>query len=405
MVSLKEISDFLSVAVMSCIRCRSCIWSDLPDFLPICPSYERYGFYAYSASGKISLVKALVFNSINYDESLADVFYKCTLCGACQENCGIFGKKLVGEEYLEKGWLNITDVIQFIREQLVERGIVFPEHKSLLDNTIKFGNPFAPKKERLKWLGELNLKIKDLRKESSKVLFYFGCMYSFEPIVRETAKTFIRTLEKANVDFGVLGEEEPCCGHLQLQIGERGLFEELAKKNIEMLNGLGIEKLVTPCPHCYYTIKKLYPKVTSINFEVEHFTEFLNDLIEEGKLKPKMLNVTITYSDPCNLARFARVILEPRNILSSIKGVEIREMPRSREQTWCCGAGGGVMAVFPDFMEHAARERINEAKNTGSSIMITACPWCEYSFKTITETGGESPVRILNIVELLWQSL
>ncbi|MEM2385109.1 MAG: (Fe-S)-binding protein [Candidatus Bathyarchaeia archaeon] len=406
MVSLKEIGDFLGAAVMSCIRCRSCIWSDLPDFLPICPSYEKYGFYAFSASGKISLVKALVFGSINYDESLADVFYKCTLCGACQENCGIFGKKLVGKEYLEKGWLNITDIIQFIREQLVERGIIFPEHKALLENTLKFGNPFASKRERLKWIEGLDFKIKNLSKESAKILFYPGCMYSFEPTVRETAKIFVRILEKAKVDFGILGEEEVCCGHLQLQIGERGLFQELAEKNIKMLNNLGIEKLVTPCPHCYYTIKKLYPKVAGINFQVQHFAEFLNQLVEDGKLKPtKILNVTITYSDPCNLARFVRIIQEPRNILSKISGIELREMPRSREQTWCCGAGGGVMAAFPDLMKSMAEERINEAKSTGSSIMVTACPWCEYSLKTIAEAGDEISIKILNIAEVFWQAL
>ncbi|MEM2704579.1 MAG: (Fe-S)-binding protein [Candidatus Bathyarchaeia archaeon] len=404
MVSLKEIRNHIGVDVMACIRCRSCIWSDLPEFLPVCPSYERYGFYAYSGSGKISLARAIVFGSISYDKNLAEVFYKCTMCGACQENCAIFGKKFFGEEYIEKGWTTITDVIQFVREQLVERGIVFPEHKALLENTVKFGNPFVPRKERLKWTEGLDFKIKNLTKEMSKVLFYPGCMYSLEPTVRETTKIFVKLLNKAKVDFGFLGENENCCGVLQLQLGEKGLFQNLAEENLEMLNGLGIETLVTPCPHCYYSFKKLYPKIGNLNFEVQHFTQFLNALIEEGRLKPeKVLNVTITYSDPCNLSRFTRITQEPRKILKSIKGAEIKELPRNQGRTWCCGANGGVMAAFPDLMKFAAKERIKEAESTGSFIIVTACPWCEYSLKTVAE--DESLIKVVNCAELLWHAI
>lgn len=403
MASSPSISDLYSVGVLNCIRCRSCIWSDLPEFLPICPSYEKYGFYAFSGSGRISLAKALVFGSVDYDKSLADVFYKCTLCGACQENCGALGKKLYGEEYVKKGWTNIVDVIQFIREQLVERSIVLPEHKSFLENTMKFGNPFAPKKDRIKWTEGLDFKIKDLSKKKAKVLFYPGCMYSLETVVKETTKTFARILNEAGVDFGFLGEEENCCGILQLQIGDKGMFQNLAEKNIEKFNALGIETLVTPCPHCYFSINEVYPKIAKVNFEVLHFTQFLNRLIEQGKIKPKKsLNATVTYTDPCNLARFSRVINEPRTVLKSIKGVEVREMPRSRELTWCCGGGGGVMAAFPDFMSYTAKERIKEAQTTGSSIMVTACPWCEYSFKMAIEENN--PMKVLNVAELLWQA-
>jgi Fe-S oxidoreductase len=349
------------------------------------------------------LAKALVFNSINYDKNLADVFYKCTMCGACQENCATFGKKLFGERYMEKGWINIIDTIQFVREQLVERGIIFPEHKALLENTIKFGNPLVPKKERLKWTEGLDFKIKDLTIEKAKVLFYPGCMYSLEPTVKEKTKIFAKILKKADVDFGILGEEETCCGILQLQLGERGLFQSLAEKNLHVLNKLGIEKLVTPCPHCYYSLKELYPKIASINFEVQHFTQFLNQLIEQGKLKPtKWLNFAVTYHDPCNLSRFTRVNQEPRKVLGSIEGITIKEMPRSREQTWCCGAGGGVMAAFPDLMKSAAEERIKEAEDTGSSIIATSCPWCEYSFKMVIEE--KNSVKVLNLAELFWQT-
>lgn len=399
-----DMSTLIGSSSLACIRCRSCIWSDLPEFLPICPSYEKYGFYAFSGSGKVSLAKAFVFGAIDYDKSLADVFYKCTMCGACQENCSAFGKKLYGEEYLRKGWIKILDIVQFIREQLGEKGIIFPQHKSFLENTIKFGNPFAPKKERLKWTENLDFKIKDLTKEKAKVLFYPGCMYSLEPMVRDTTKTYVQILNKAGVDFGFLGENETCCGIIQLQLGDKGLFQDIARKNIKMLNNLEIETLVTPCPHCSFAFKEHYPKIEKINFEVLHVTQFLNRLIKQGKLEfRKPINTAVTFSDPCNLARFMRVTEEPREVLKSIKGIEMREMPRSKKQTWCCGAGGGVMVAFPDFMNYAANDRIKEAENTGSSIMTTACPWCEYSFKKAAEE--RSQIKILNIAELLSQAL
>lgn len=395
----------ISISMLTCVRCRGCIWTDLPSFFPICPSYEKYGFYAFSGSGRIAVAKAIVLGSLTFDRSVADVFYKCTMCGACQENCpGPFGKKLFGEDYLKKGFTNLVDVIQFIREQLVDRGIVFHEHASFLKNTIRFGNPFAPNRERVKWTEGLDFKVKDLNRERAKVLFYPGCMYSLEPQVRETTRVFAQTLKEAGVDFGFLGGKEICCGIIQLQLGERGLFEDIAKRNIEMFNNLGIETLVTPCPHCYYSIKELYPKISSVNFEVIHIVQLLDLLIDEGKLKSKRpLNVTLTYHDPCNLSRFARVLNEPRKVLSNIKGVNVKEMPQNREQTWCCGAGGGVIVAFPDFTAWTARERIKEAESTGSSVIVTACPWCEYSFKQVL-SGEAYKLEVRNLVKFFWQS-
>ncbi|MEM3551731.1 MAG: (Fe-S)-binding protein [Candidatus Bathyarchaeia archaeon] len=396
----------LSISVLTCVRCRGCIWTDLPELFSICPSYEKYGFYAFSGSGKISVAKAIVLSSVQFDKSVADVFYKCTMCGACQENCsGPFGKKLFGENYLRKGFTNLVDIIQFIREQLVERGIVLSEHKSFIKNTIKFGNPFVPNRERLKWTESLNFKIKDLMKENAEVLFYPGCMYSLEPQLIETTRRFAQVLQTANVDYGFLGESEICCGAIQLQLGERGLFEEIAKNNIETLNSLGIEKLVTPCPHCYYALKELCPKVATINFEVTHITQFLNRLIQDGQIKLiTPLDLTVTYHDPCNLSRFTRTCNEPRKILAALKGVETIEMPRTREQTWCCGAGGGVMVAYPEFMRWTANERIKEAEATGSSTLVTACPWCEYSFKQVLSEEKHG-ITLKNIIELLWDSM
>jgi Fe-S oxidoreductase len=384
-----------------CVNCNYCqeMWSwdvKSAEFSYICPSFTRYRFHAYSARGRNQIARALLEGDFSYEDSerLADIAYRCTCGGACEINC----LRLMEREP-EK-------IIEALRAELVERGIVLPEHKAYLESTLKYYNPLGvPKEERLKWTEDLGFKIKDLTKVKAEVLLFTGCMYPLEPRVRDTTKAFARILNAAGVDFGFLGAEEKCCGIVQFQIGDRGIFGELAEENIKTFNGLGIKTLVTPCPHCYYAFKSYYPKVGEMNFEVLHFTQYLKRLIDEGKVKLKELpRQIVTYSDPCSLGRWAGVYEAPREILKAIKGVELREMERSYDQAWCCGAGGGVLAAYPDFATWTAGELVKEAEASGAHILTTACPWCEYNLESGIEVR-KSTLGLFDIAEIVLKSI
>ena len=231
-------------------------------------------------------------------------------------------------------------------------------------------------------------------------------MYSLEPKVRDTLKVIAQVLNTAGVDFGILGTEEKCCGGLQLLMGEVGIFEQLAKDNINRFNELGIKTLVTPCAHCYNTFVNEYPEVGEQNYEVVHLVQHLDRLIEAGKLKPGNLpKEVLTYHDPCDLGRKSGVYDVPRKLLNSIGGVELREMERIKDQTWCCGAGGGLLEARPEQSSWTAGERIKEARvTTGADTLVTACPWCEYNLKNAVEESG-ARMKVNDIAEIIHRAL
>lgn len=383
--------------------CRSPIFKD-KGINKLCPIYEYHLWECFSARGIMAIAQTLLEGNLRIDDFLAEIVYKCMLCGGCHEICVIHFPVVMGVSEIDE--LDHISVIEELRARLVEQGFLrISAHKKSLESLSRYGNPFGISryKERLRWTSELKFKIKRMPKQRSDILLYTGSMYSLEPLVRGTIKSIARVLNAANVDFGIL-ECEIDDGLYALQLGERGLFEELAERNQKVLNNLGIETLVTPDPHAYHSFKKHYPQIGGINAEVVHITEFVEKLIEKEKIRiRKPQRGIVTYHDPCNLGRITNVYDAPRKIISAIKGVELREMGRIKHYAWCCGAGGGVAAAYPEFMAWTARERIKEAELIGASSLITACPWCEYSLKV--SKPSDSAIEVQNIIELVEKSL
>jgi Fe-S oxidoreductase len=396
----RELEEFREMA-WNCVNCNYCqeMWSwdvKSADYSYICPSFAKDRYFAYSARGRSQIIRALLEGDFNPTDSkkLIDIAYRCTLCGACEMNC----MRLVEREP-EK-------MIEALRAYLLERSMVTSPLKAFLESTVKYDNPFsALKEERVKWTEDLEFKIKDLTKEKGEVLLFVGCMYSLETRLHKVVKAFAEILNIAGVDFGFLGAEEKCCGIEQFRIGDRGIYEELANENIKTFNKLGIKTLVAACPHCYYSFKSYYPEEGRMNFEVLHFTQYLERLIKEGKIKLNELpRQVVTYSDPCNLGRYAGIYDSPREILKAIPKIELREMERNRDQAWCCGAGGGVLTAYPDLATWTAEERVKEAEATGASTFITACPWCEYNLESGIELR-KSRLELLDIAEVVLKSI
>ena len=384
--------------VWHCNRCNMCKevfgwYMKSNEFSDICPPFAFHKWETYSAQGRMHIARALIDKEFDWEDSkrLSEIIFTCEMCGGCTANA----IRIMEESPLE--------VFRALRARAVEKGLAPPEHRKFYESTTKYGNPLnAPKEERTKWTEGLGFNVKTLPQEKASVLLYTGCQYELEPKVRDSLKTIAQVLKAGGVDFGILGTAELCCGGIQLLMGERGMFEQLAKQNLKTFNSLGIKTLVTPCAHCYNTFVNEYVEFGDMNFEVLHTVQLFDRLVDQGKIKlDGVSREVITYHDPCDLGRKCGVYDAPRKLLSGIKGVELREMERFKDQTWCCGAGGGLLEAYPDEAAWAAQQRINEAKaTTGADTLVTACPWCEFSFRNAVEAMG-AKIKVNSIADVL----
>jgi Fe-S oxidoreductase len=211
---------------------------------------------------------------------------------------------------------------------------------------------------------------------------------------------------KAGVKFAITGDRENCCGESVRKSGNETLFQKLASNNIAAFNESGINKIVVTSPHCYYTFKNEYPKLGG-TFEVIHYTEFIAHLLKEGRLKPtKRVDAKVTYHDPCYLGRHSGVYDAPREVLKSIPGIELVEMPDHGPDSICCGGGGGRIWMETKKGERLSDLRLDQAAATGASILAAACPYCILNFEdSILTTASLGRIEVKDISELLAESL
>jgi heterodisulfide reductase subunit D len=209
-----------------------------------------------------------------------------------------------------------------------------------------------------------------------EVLFWVGCAASYDPRLQSIARAFADIMNKANVDFAILGTEEKCTGDVARRMGDEGLFQDLAQANIKTLNKHHVKSIVTTCPHCFNMFKNEYPALGG-NYEVEHYTTFIYRLIQDGRLKvpETQKRELVTYHDPCYLGRQNGIFDAPRDILKSL-GYTIQEMERNKEQSFCCGAGGGMMFETESRGKKMNNIRAEEAIKTEASMTMTGCPFC-----------------------------
>jgi heterodisulfide reductase subunit D len=255
--------------------------------------------------------------------------------------------------------------------------------KVLVKSVKSYDNPWQqPRAARTKWIrraqkdNEIIAPPREIKKTGGKILLFLGCTAVYDVNVRQIAASTINILENLGVDYGCLGGEERCCGSVLLRMGDRE-FERIAGDNIKQLNSLNIQTLVSSCSGCFKTIKEDYPKVGRLNFEVLHTVEFLRRLVEEGRLSFQTpVEKKVTFHDPCHLGRASGVFDDPRILMQAIPGLELIEMPRSREYSRCCGAGGGLKSGYPDIQNKMAQARVREAEATGAEELVSACPFC-----------------------------
>jgi Fe-S oxidoreductase len=294
--------------------------------------------------------------------------------------------------------VDLPSLIEKFRYNLKAQGLKVPRAFEVVTSAIKTeGNPYGkPKKERNKWLGELDFSIPN----KSETMFFAGCLASYE--TQKIAISAAKILHHSHVKFGVL-EEEPCCGWILKRTGFWEEAKEQAKKNINMLKGA--KEVVTSCPACYRTFKKDYPEtVGKLPFKVSHITEYIASLIRNKRLELGEMNLKVTYHDPCELSRYCGVYDAPREVLKAIHGLVLVEMYPTKHISWCCGAGGGVRTAFPGLAIEMAIDKIKLALETGAEAIVTACPLCLINLKDATKKANAN-LEIYDITEIIAKSM
>jgi len=366
--ALREVAE-------ACIKCRCGCCKDE------CPMYSEILEESISPKGRNILVHALLTGVVEPDERAVRIAYSCLLCKRDEHSC--------------TAELKNADATEALREYLLSRGAQLPpEHQVLVKSLENYGNPWQePRSSRRRWAKELESR--KVVPGKTETLFYVGCTYSLDRTLASGPQALSHLLECAGVDYGLLLDEELCCGSTVKRLGHTQLFEELREENERRLRDTGVRKIVTACAGCYKTLKQDYGALSK-DLQILHSTEYLRELAVSGKLRFKAADISVTYHDPCHLGRHAEVYDAPRALLRAIPGIQLREMKASRELARCCGGGAGVKTAYPEISQKAAIRRVREAEGTGASALVTSCPFCMQSLKAAAQSIGSS----LDVVEI-----
>ncbi len=318
-----------------------------------------------------------------------DDIWRCTTCGKCSKECPRDVKQV------ESGIA--------LRRIATEYG-VFPASASpvraIRSSLTGEGNPFfEERKKRADWAEGLSVKPFT---EEMELLYFPGCYLSYDPRLKKVAVATANILNKAGVNFGILGYKENCCGESIRKCGDEELFKRLAKENIKTFIDNGVKKILVSSPHCYHTFKNEYPEFM-VNFEVVHITQYLFELINEGRLElAKEYGKKVTYHDPCYLGRHNGIYDEPRNVLQKIPALELIEMEDSMDDSLCCGGGGGRIWMDTPKSERFSDIRLEQALKVGADVIVTSCPYCIANFEDSLLLSKDSvAIEVKDITEII----
>jgi len=382
--------------VYRCTRCGVCRAKYNETVHYVCPVLENTaGFDHYCGRGRIATAKGILEDRFTYSDALIDVVYCCLCCENCREQCGSVDLE-TGKPLIDTG-----RIVRAMREEIVKLGKC-PKVMSEISRVVsEEKNTFGMSLEKKKDLArKYNLP------SAGESLFFSGC-YSVFRNPKEADDT-IKILKNTGEEIAYLGDEEWCCGVMQYWDGNTGVMRDMVFHNMEVIEKSGAKKIITPCAGCYDTIKDIYPEIIEddLPFEVVHLSEYLSDLLDDGKLKfEKELNKTVTYHDPCHLGRHAGVYEQPRKVIKAIPGVELVEMERNRNAAFCCGSGiGSVRATHPELALDITHSRVDEALATGAHVVTSACPMCVEQLE-LSGKKRKLDLEFINLPELVANAL
>jgi len=340
-------------------------------------------------------VRKFLIRSIIHQAQLGVVDFEsedlwlCATCRSCVQRC-------------PRG-VETIDIVRAMRRMLVPDGVVpasIPNLRGVMTSIASVGNPWGQEtKDRANWAQGLG--VKEFGEDTE--FLYFPCCYpSYDPRLKKVAAATANILNRAGVDFGILGSKESCCGESVRKAGNEALFKRLARENIKTFVENGVKKIIVSSPHCYHTFKNEYPEFRA-NFEVFHVSQYVYGLMHGGRLElTKEYGKKVTYHDPCYLGRHNGIYDEPREVLKKIPGLEMIEMPDTREDSLCCGMGGGRIWMETAKGERFSDLRLEQAIGVGAEVLVTSCPYCVTQFEDSRLTLKDSEViEIKDITEVL----
>ena len=381
----------------ACIQCSRC--------QDACPAYETGKELSPSA---LEINKRYFLNNhldkfINGsipDAAITDILltdeaaWSCTTCGYCVEVCPVGNEPML-------------DILR-ARQDLVMMESKFPqEAMETFDKIENYGNPWGlSPQEREVWMEGREVPLMRDKNEA-EVLYWAGCAGAYDNRGKEISQAVVDVLNEAKVDFASLGNEETCTGDSARRIGNEYLFQTMAEKNLETFGKYKFKKIVTQCPHCFTTLKNDYSELGA-DLEVVHHSQFIGELVTKGKISPKAwLDEDVTYHDACYLGRHNDEYDAPRDVIQSImKNGSLVEMEKSREESFCCGAGGGNMWYEIKTGERINHNRFKQAADTGATTVATSCNFCNIMMEDgMKVTGNDDKMKVMDIAELVSKSL
>jgi Fe-S oxidoreductase len=325
-----------------------------------------------------------------------DEIWRCTTCGRCPSLCPR------GVEQIDVG---------VAIRRIATTYDVFPASVAGVSTAgtslASDGNPLGEERERRDAWAD-GLSVKPFR-EGMEILFFVGCYYAYDPRLRKVAAATVDLLKRAGVDFGILGSKESCCGESIRKTGNEEVFKSLARENIKAFIDHGVKKVLVASPHCYHTFKNEYPEFM-VHLDVVHISQFLLELVEEGRLEldgkaERALERKVTFHDPCYLGRHNGIFEEPRELLKRMDGLELVEMPDTRQDSLCCGGGGGRIWAETPKEERFSDLRVAQAVEVGAEVLATSCPYCISNFEESRLALGDGAPEVKDITEVLLEAL
>jgi Fe-S oxidoreductase len=319
--------------------------------------------------------------------------WRCTTCGRCPERCPRGVKQIELGVALRRVATEYEVFPTSVRSARTARASIISE-----------GNPLqAERKKRADW--SKNIPVKKFA-EGMEILYFVGCYFSYDPRMKKVAAATADILNRAGIDFGILGSQENCCGESIRKTGSEEVFKRLARENIKTFIDNGVKKVLVSSPHCYHTFKNEYPEFM-VNFEVIHILQYVLDLINAGKIEfTRTYENQVTYHDPCYLGRHNGIYDEPRKILNKIPGLELIEMADAHQDSLCCGGGGGRIWMDTPKEERFSDLRLKQAHAAGAQVLATACPYCITNFEeSRLNLDYDDVLEIVDVMEVVQKAL
>ena len=394
---LEEFSKKQLIELDACISCGRC-QKGCPAYMsgaPLSPRVVIQSLKKHANQSNSLFKRGLIHGSPTIDQVISkETLLACSTCGLCEEKCPM------SIEHIKR----IVDM----RRSLNTEGKGYPlEVETIFKTLSREGNPWGFRQESKYYLGDSQIPLLSEKKQTD-ILYWVGCFGSYESRNQKVSEVMFKILQKAGVDYAVLGTEETCCGDSVRRLGNEKLFQQLALDTIQKLKRYEFKTIVTHCPHCLNTLKNEYPQFGG-NYQVIHHSEFILDLFKSGKITPKgVLKRKVTFHDPCYLGRYNDVYQAPREVLASIPGLELIEMKNNRTWGFCCGAGGGrLWTDKPDNLQKGDQIHdilVKKALRTETEILATACSLCLTTLtKAISSSGANLESK--DIAELVYDTL